>query len=140
MDQEDFVLEGWIPGVVFEVSTVQQIRDMASDNADRKVMLMCKSKSCRPCKAFSVQYNRLAAQHTDIVFLSVTGEASPELRKLMIGLEIRNTPTFVGFWKKAIVHRHSGISKERMEAALASDWQQLADGLQEKDPGDALLF
>lgn len=136
---ESAVLEGWIPGEVYEVSSVQQIHDIALQNTDRKVILMCKSKSCRPCKAFSVKFKRLAAHHTATAFLSVTGESSHELRDLMIGMKIRNTPTFVGFWGGAIVHRHSGISKERMEAVLDSDWQQFADELTEKDVGDSLL-
>lgn len=87
-----------------------------------------------------MKFKRLAAQHTDTMFLSVTGESSMELRDLMIGMKIRNTPTFLGFWQKAIVHRHSGISKEKMETVLDSDWQQFADELQEKDAGDSLLL
>lgn len=139
MDLEEVALEGWIPGLVFDVSSVQQLRELVVENNDRKVILMCKSRSCRPCKSFGVKYKRLAAQHTDIVFLTLTGESSKELRDLMIGMKIRNTPTFLGFWQQAIVHRHSGISKEKMESVLASDWQQLADELSEKDVGDSLL-
>lgn len=139
MDLDDVALDGWIPGEVFEVTSVQQVHDIVVDNADRKVILMCKSRSCRPCKAFSVKYKRLAAQHTDTAFLTLTGESSAELRNLMIDMQIRNTPTFLGFWKRAIVHRHSGISKERMETVLDSDWQQLEDDLEEKDVGDSLL-
>lgn len=139
IDLDETALDGWVPGQVFEVNSVQQVHDLVVENADRKVILMCKSRSCRPCKAFSVKYKRLAAQHTDKAFLTVTGETNSELRNLMIGMKIRNTPTFIGFWKRAIVHRHSGISKERMETVLESDWQQLADELEEKDVGDGLL-
>lgn len=139
VDLDDVALEGWIPGQVFEVTSVQQIKDLVLQNKGHKVLLMCKSKSCRPCKAFTVKYNRLAAQYTDVVFMSVIGEASMELRDLMIGMGIRTTPTFIGFWQGSIMHRHSGISKEKMEAILESDWQKLAGELPEKDIGDSLL-
>jgi Thioredoxin len=129
----------WIPGTVFEVSSKQQITNLVQQYADKKIVLMCKSKSCRPCKAFTVTYKKFAELFEDVLFMSLIGESSLEMRDLMVGLGIRNTPTFLCFWNRAIVHRHSGISKQRMESILERGWQEVADELPEKDVGDALL-
>lgn len=75
----------------------------------------------------------------DIVFLSVVGEQSAELRDMMIALNIRQTPTFLCFYDNSIVHRHKGNNKERMEELLNSDWGELKKSLSERDTGDAFL-
>jgi len=96
-------------------------------------------QACRPCKAFTLTYKRFAGKFDDTVFLSVIGEQSAELRDMMIALNIRQTPTFICFYDRAIVHRHKGNNKERMEELLSSDWQSLKDSLTERDTGDAFL-
>lgn len=36
--------DGWLPGSVFEISTVKQVTDFAKQHSSQKVILMCKSK------------------------------------------------------------------------------------------------
>lgn len=42
--------------------------------SDQVVILMCKARACRPCKAFTRKYIHLAERFTSSVFLDVTGE------------------------------------------------------------------
>lgn len=96
-------------------------------------------QACRPCKAFTLTFKRFAAKFEDVVFMSVVGEQTAELRDMMIALNIRQTPSFLCFHDNAIVHRHKGNNKERMEELLNSDWKALKEALPKKDPGDAFL-
>eukprot|EP00892_Ulva_mutabilis_P004256 jgi/Ulvmu1/2201/UM013_0047.1 len=130
---------GWTPGEVFEISSVSQLQEMVKGHSTQKVILMCKSRACRPCKAFTLTYKRFASKFEDVVFLSVIGEQSAELRDMMIALNIRQTPSFLCFYDGAIVHRHKGNNKERMEELLTCDWAALKDSLSKPDAGDAFL-
>jgi thioredoxin-like negative regulator of GroEL len=80
---------------------------------------------------FTPKYERLAAENEHAVFMAVYGDCSSEMRLLMKDLQIRSTPTYLVIWKGRVVHRFTGIQKEKLLDALAMDfdsaWERASD-------------
>ena len=111
--------EAWTPGEVYDVQAPSEFKAFALQlSHERPVMLMCKAKACRPCKVFARTYARYAAANPEIVFLAVVGDASNELRRMMVLLKVASTPAFMTYRSEEKIHSHAGRSEEKMEAAL----------------------
>jgi hypothetical protein len=61
---------------------------------DQLVVLMCKARACRPCKAFSRKYHHIAEKFTSVIVLDILGDESMDTRKMMMDMQIKSTPTF----------------------------------------------
>jgi hypothetical protein len=48
--------EQWAPGRLLTVKSSAQWEALLREHADKLVVLMCKSHSCRPCKMFTRKY------------------------------------------------------------------------------------
>lgn len=124
----------WQPGTVFDVTHPSQFKAFGQQvSHERPVLLMCKAQACRPCKVFSRTYERYAAANPAVAFLSVVGDASPELRRMMILLKIGSTPSFVMFKDEQLVHQHSGRSDEKLDEALDKAYATLPPGTEPAD-------
>ncbi len=52
----------------------EELAEFVTRCPDQVVILMCKARACRPCKAFTRKYMHLAERFTSSVFLDITGE------------------------------------------------------------------
>jgi len=87
--------ERFVPGAVLEIDGPADYAAVRAHLPGRLVVLMCKARSCRPCKAFSRKYGALAARFSEeTAFLEIYGDGSRESRQMMISLAVRVTPTF----------------------------------------------
>lgn len=57
------------------------------------VIVMCKARGCRPCKAFSRKYVSLAEQYPDCVFAEIVGDESSDTR-VRVGAHSLSQPAF----------------------------------------------
>jgi hypothetical protein len=64
----------YAPGSTFSVHGPAELDEFVTQCSDQVVILMCKARACRPCKAFTRKYMHLAERFTSSVFLDVTGE------------------------------------------------------------------
>lgn len=53
------------------------------------VILMCKARSCRPCKMFTRKFQRMAERFAEVVCLEIMGDESNDTRKMMMSMQIR---------------------------------------------------
>lgn len=81
-------------------------------------VLMCKARSCRPCKMFGRKYSRIAESYPMTSFLEVIGDESADTRKMMIERQVKVTPTFMLFRNNELVHTVSGINDSNLRAAV----------------------
>lgn len=110
--------DAWTGGAVHRLHSSEELKDFLRAFTDKLVVMCCKAKGCRPCKAFERKYTRIAEQYADVVFLEIYGDENIDTRKLMISLEVKATPTFMLFKEKAPLHTHSGISEAKLRSAL----------------------
>jgi hypothetical protein len=92
--------------------------------------MMCKARGCRPCKVFSRTFARFAEGNPEVVFLSVVGDATPALRRMMLLLGVKTTPWFVTYREKEMIHQHSGNSEENLQGALGVAYGTMKDEAQ----------
>lgn len=105
---------------VVQLSSPEQFERALAQNADRLLVLMCKARSCRPCKIFSRKYARVADKYPDAVFMEVFGDDTMELRGLMMQLKIKATPTFKMFRNGVQVGSVTGANENKLLAAVNS--------------------
>jgi len=65
------------------------------------------------------KFEELSEKYTDIVFLKVMGDASPEASKLMKREGVRSVPSFHYFINGEKVDVINGANAEAIEAAIA---------------------
>lgn len=87
-------ISSYAPGAVLEISGPDDYASLRAAHPDRLVVLMCKARSCRPCKAFTRKYAALAARFPEAALLEIYGDDSPASRQMMIAMGVRVTPTF----------------------------------------------
>lgn len=87
-------------------------------SAERPIIMMCKARACRPCKVFSRTYAKAADANQDVIFLSVVGDETPALRRMMVLLGVKSTPFFVTYRNSEQIHQHGGNSDEKLQKAL----------------------
>lgn len=105
--------------LVRTIHSTAELDEVIASSKDRLVVLMCKAKSCKPCRLFMRKYRALAAYYRDSVFLEVYGDESPELRGLMKSESVRVTPTFILYrGSRAKLHQHGGIKEASLHEAL----------------------
>lgn len=83
-----------MPGTVYSLTNPAEVDAALNDHKDKLVVIMCKASHCKPCKTFMTTYNRMAAQLQDSVLLDITGDSSPDTKKLMVDWGVKSTPTF----------------------------------------------
>lgn len=121
--------------LVTTVHSPEEFQAQLDDHAGQLVILMCKAKGCRPCKAFGRKYARFAQQYSDAVFLEVFGDETPDTRKMMIEMQIKATPTFRFYRKGELVSTHSGISEDKLQAGIINQLQSGEAGFGDVAPG-----
>ncbi|KAF8058131.1 Thioredoxin F-type [Scenedesmus sp. PABB004] len=109
---------GWAAGVVLTVTSPEHFDGVLAAHPDRLAVLMCKSHSCRPCKMFTRKYLAVAEKFPEVVVAEVFGDDSPELRKMMIGLGVKVTPTFRLYRGGECVDVVTGTNDKKLVAAL----------------------
>ncbi len=100
-------------------------------------VLMCKSKSCHPCKLFKPKFGKLAAAFSDAAFCEITGDRNPGTVAMMRAMAIKATPTFVIFRGGEKLHSHSGKQAAKLIDALLA---QAAPGEAGADAGQEALL
>lgn len=112
------VLERLKEGHITQVHSPEELDDVLRAKRDCVLVLKCKGKYCRPCMAFAKKYMQLAAVFSDVVFLVVVGDESPELRKLMVEFNVKATPTFRIYKMGDLVDTVVGINKTKLVNAI----------------------
>ncbi|KAG1670758.1 hypothetical protein FOA52_013985 [Chlamydomonas sp. UWO 241] len=92
--------------------------DEFKDQPGKLCVTMCKSTHCRPCKKFQATYIELAERFPDCFLLEVTGDESPELRKLMMKWQVRSTPTFFIYRGGEALETVTGTSNDKLLTAI----------------------
>jgi hypothetical protein len=133
-----FDINKWTPGKVHDIKSPPEFKAFVMErSSERPLILMCKAQACRPCKVFSRTYARHAAANPEIIFLSVVGDETRALRRMMILLKVGTTPTFVTYRQCSLIHTHSGNSEEKLQAALDVAYATMPDQAQ-SESRDAL--
>lgn len=110
--------------LVTTIHSPEELDAQLKDHATQLVVLMCKAKGCRPCKAFGRKYSRFAQQFNDTIFLEIFGDESTDTRKLMIDMQIKSTPTFRYYRNGEVLGSHTGISEEKLRAAVLANLKE----------------
>jgi hypothetical protein len=115
-----FDINAWTPGKVHTVHSPQEFKAFVLERSgERPVVLMCKAQGCRPCKVFSRTYVRWAEANPEIICLDVIGDESKALRRMMILLDVKMTPSFFAYRYSDQIEAHSGNSDEKLEHMMA---------------------
>lgn len=108
-----------------DTSTSAAIRTVSSPEdleklvkSEEMVVLQCKARGCRPCKAFVNKYTRIAAAYPDVVFAQVVGDESNDTRRMMMKMKVTTTPSFLLYSDGNQTHRFSGANKEKLVSAI----------------------
>ena len=118
-DDVPFDTAAWQPGKVHTVHSPKEFKAFVMEHSGVKpVMLMCKAQGCRPCKVFSRTFARHAEANPDIVCLNVIGDETKALRRMMVLLGVKMTPSFFVYRDTEQVHSHSGNSEEKLLEAI----------------------
>lgn len=128
----------WAAGTVHRLYSPDELKEFLRAFDDRLVVMCCKAKGCRPCKAFERKYLRCADEYRDVVFLEMYGDESKETRKLMLALQVKSTPTFMLFKERASVHQHSGINEAKLRNAINMQLGLDATLVERDDPSEHL--
>eukprot|EP01024_Parvocaulis_polyphysoides_P025483 TRINITY_DN2320_c0_g1_i3.p1 TRINITY_DN2320_c0_g1~~TRINITY_DN2320_c0_g1_i3.p1 ORF type:complete len:212 (-),score=18.93 TRINITY_DN2320_c0_g1_i3:276-911(-) len=114
--QETSNIEDYVPGKVYQINSPLDLDEFLGQYSDELIVLMCKARTCRPCRAFTKKYMKFAESHKKVVFLEVFGDDSMDNRRLMVKLKVTGTPTFKFFRNGEVVHTHSGIDDEKFSS------------------------
>ena len=86
----------------------------------RLVILEVGFTYCKPCKRFEPIYQRFAKHYSTCRFLRVNGNENVEMVHLgRDRLQLKSSPSFFFFVNGKEVHRHSGASEDKFQAALS---------------------
>lgn len=110
---------------VVGVHSPSEFSGIVKANSDKLVVLMCKAKSCRPCKAFTHKYKLIADRYADALFYEIYGDETKDTRQMMIRMGVRVTPFFVLYRNGEKVHAHGGVNEDCLHRAIQ---EQLLEG------------
>lgn len=113
---------------VMAVHSKEEFEQMLENNPHKLVVLMCKARACRPCKAFARKYGRIADQYTDSLFVEVTGDESAESRRWMVDMKVKVTPTFRLYRENTLKKQLTGINEQNLKKAIVSHLDQSEAG------------
>ncbi|KAG2453762.1 hypothetical protein HYH02_001973 [Chlamydomonas schloesseri] len=112
-------------GSVYPIYTPEEVEAILNANKEKLVIVMCKASHCKPCKAFMPKYQRMAEILTDSLLLELTGDQSPETKKLMVSWGIKSTPTFRMYRNGEVVASATGARENKVLPVLI---EALKDG------------
>ncbi|KAI8465605.1 MAG: hypothetical protein J3K34DRAFT_436614 [Monoraphidium minutum] len=115
---ESLSTEAHVPGQIWTVHSSAQLQAAVEKHAQQLTVLMCKSKTCRPCKAFLKKYMAIAQQFPDAVLLQISGDESPDTRKLMMSMKVKVTPTFALYRGGSQIATSTGVSETKLLRAI----------------------
>lgn len=105
--------------LVVEVGSESEMDTVLSSAGDSLVIVDYSTTWCGPCKVIAPLYEAMSEKHTDVVFVKVMGDASPETGELMKREGIRAVPAF-HFWKTGKrVLDFTGAKAAAIEEAIA---------------------
>lgn len=84
--------------LVVEVASTAEMDTVLQAAGDSLVVVDYSTTWCGPCKVIAPQYEEMSERFTDVVFVKVMGDATPETGELMKREGIRAVPAF-HFWK-----------------------------------------
>jgi thioredoxin 1 len=84
--------------LVVEVSSTTEMDTVLRAAGDSLVVVDYSTTWCGPCKVIAPLYEEMSERFTDVVFVKVMGDATPESGELMKREGIRAVPAF-HFWK-----------------------------------------
>jgi thiol-disulfide isomerase/thioredoxin len=106
---------------VLAINSPSELDECLRDHSGQLVVLMCKARSCRPCKMFSKKYERLASTFPGVVFLEVFGDDTTELREMMMKMQIKSTPTFRMYRGGIQVASTTGANEQVLSDTVATN-------------------
>eukprot|EP00873_Tetraselmis_striata_P045875 jgi/Tetstr1/466139/TSEL_010701.t1 len=87
----------------------------------RPAIVMCKSKSCKPCRAFNKTYYQYAKDYDGRCdFFEMYGDETKDTIKMMMKMKVKSTPNFRIYRDGEEVHEHSGVNQETFTSSLQS--------------------
>jgi thioredoxin 1 len=70
---------------------------------------------CTPCKRFAPEFERLAKNHSDVLFISIDVDENPDTAN---ELKVGALPTFVFYKNEKIMHTQQGVDLLKFETSL----------------------
>lgn len=117
----DYKDEGYLPGQVREVATLDQLRGALahhSDNTGLPVIVDFFSHSCGPCRMIAPVFKRVALEFkAQAVFLKVDVNRNYEAAS---ACHVRGMPTFQFYLNKKQVSQFSGADERALRSSTAS--------------------
>lgn len=106
--------------LVVEASSTNDM-DKILDSADTSLVVVDYSTTwCAPCKIIAPIFEELSEKYTEVVFVKVMGDSSPDTSQLMQREGIRAVPAF-HFWKAGSrVQMITGAKSEELEKLIVS--------------------
>lgn len=110
----------WTPGRLLTVNSPEQFDDLVAAHADKLIVLMCKSHSCRPCKMFTRKYMSIAERFPECILCELYGDETPDTRKMMMRLQVKVTPTFRMYRQRECVNIVTGTNDKKLMRGILS--------------------
>lgn len=106
--------------LVIDAGSVQDMEKILGSAEDALVVVDYSTEWCGPCKQIAPAFEEMSDKYTDVVFVKVMGDASPEANELMVKEGIRAVPAF-HFWKNGEkLKAFTGARKEDVETTITS--------------------
>mmetsp|Transcript_33692 Transcript_33692/g.106121 ORF Transcript_33692/g.106121 Transcript_33692/m.106121 type:complete len:162 (+) Transcript_33692:22-507(+) len=83
---------------VVDISSKTEFEAVLDNAGDALVVVDYSTSWCGPCKIIAPKYDEMSEKYTNVKFLKVMGDASPEADQLMRSQGVRALPSF-HFWK-----------------------------------------
>jgi len=106
-------------GNVEQIESPGQFYDALKRAGDKLVVLDISTKTCGPCKFIYPHLVTMSKEQTDVVFLQIYGDFSPETRELMKEWGIRSVPTFNFYVNGEKVDAQGGANPDKLKVKIA---------------------
>mmetsp|Transcript_27599 Transcript_27599/g.70307 ORF Transcript_27599/g.70307 Transcript_27599/m.70307 type:complete len:175 (-) Transcript_27599:537-1061(-) len=100
----------WKPGKIVSVHGPADLDQVLKEHNGKLCVLMCKASHCKPCMKFLTTYRSLAERFSDAVLMTITGDETPDTRKMMMERKVKVTPTFFLYRNGATLHTLTGTT------------------------------
>ncbi|XP_066298276.1 thioredoxin-like [Branchiostoma lanceolatum] len=98
------------------IETKAEFDALVADNKDKLIVVDFTASWCGPCKMIGPVFEKLAEEHSDVIFVKVDVDANDETAG---ACGISAMPTFQCYKNGQKVEEMCGASKEKLEALVA---------------------
>ncbi|CAN9509295.1 unnamed protein product [Ophioblennius macclurei] len=97
------------------VENMKDFKQILEESEGKLVVVDFTAQWCGPCKMIAPEFERLAKENQDVVFLKVDVD---EAEDIAAHYGITSMPTFIFFRNQAQLQKFSGASREKLEETI----------------------